>query len=227
MATNLTVTASSTVAADRFFGFTAPTGLGLGGTDGVDAYGGNADPQSIDGSGAGVVGLGSISLSTIPLWKSRGFVCWGGPDAVPKLRHQHAGRDSLSVSFGFRASREKKTPMPPSFRKSVTGVSRTLSRPYLITVKVCGTELFEELGSLSDVTVVTELNFVFTGAVDNTGMLTTTASPFPVDALTNCPTLQVMVATVVLPPVTVLTEQLDPEPGTALHPVFRLQLSRL
>ena len=71
--------------------------------------------------------------------------------------------------------------------------------------------------------MVTELNFVFTVAVDRTGMLTVRTTPFNFEILTNCPTLQVRIATVVLVPAVVATEQLDPELGTE-HPE-RLQLT--
>ena len=71
--------------------------------------------------------------------------------------------------------------------------------------------------------MVTELNFVFTAAVDKIGMLTVRTSPFNFEILTNCPTLQVRTATVVLAPTVVVTEQLVPELGTE-HPA-RLQLT--
>jgi hypothetical protein len=70
------------------------------------------------------------------------------------------------------------------------------------------------LGSLADDTVVTEVNFVFTLAVDNTGMLTMSTTPVFVEMLGNTPTLQLMVAVVV--EFTVLTtavEQLVQEVG--------------
>ena len=76
---------------------------------------------------------------------------------------------------------------------------------------------------MSDVTVVTEVNFVFTGAVDNTGMLTISTTPSNFDTLTNCPMLQVRTATVVLFPTVVFTEQLDPELGMVVHP-FEVQV---
>ena len=84
--------------------------------------------------------------------------------------------------------------------------------------------MFEDLGSLSDVTVLTEVKFVFTAAVDSTGMLIVTKAPFPVDTLTNWPTLHVTVDVVVLAPTFVLTEQLDPPTGDVVHP-FRVQLT--
>lgn len=70
------------------------------------------------------------------------------------------------------------------------------------------------MGSLADDTVVTEVNFVFTLAVDNTGMLTMSTTPVLVEMLGNTPTLQLMVAVVV--EFTVLTtavEQLVQEVG--------------
>lgn len=70
------------------------------------------------------------------------------------------------------------------------------------------------MGSLADDTVVTEVNFVFTLAVDNTGMLTMSTTPVFVEMLGNTPTLQLMVAVVV--EFTVLTtagEQLVQEVG--------------
>ena len=67
---------------------------------------------------------------------------------------------------------------------------------------------------MADDTVVTEVNFVFTLAVDNTGMLTMSTTPVFVEMLGNTPTLQLMVAVVV--EFTVLTtavEQLVQEVG--------------
>ena len=76
--------------------------------------------------------------------------------------------------------------------------------------------LSEELGSLADETVVMEVNFVFNGADERTGMLITSPTPFPVNTLGTCPTLQVIVA-VVLAATAVVTEQFVPELGT-VHP---------
>jgi hypothetical protein len=57
--TNLIFTSSNdTVNAGEFFGFTAPTGSGSGGTVGVTGQGGNADPNGDANGGVGVLGIG-------------------------------------------------------------------------------------------------------------------------------------------------------------------------
>jgi hypothetical protein len=69
--------------------------------------------------------------------------------------------------------------------------------------------LFFEFGSLSEVTVVTELNVVFAVAVESVGILIPSTTPCSFEMLISCPTVQVTTATVLVPTV-VLTEQLVP-----------------